>query len=375
VAKENKKLWFIAVFLLLMIYFFAAARPIPLETVLKAHWLSSLESDSPLFLEGAAAIPEAGGIEARADPSDTLPFTLAGHFGYLDSNGRFTINQVKEENLSLSETKWALYKAEPAGIEIRGNANDVIETIANPQGYPFFLDGRTFILSAEQNALSETDGGGAILWVYQSAAPIICADAAGGLVLAGSIDGLVELLDSGGKQIFYFEPGGSRYTLILACAFSRDASRFAVICGIEEQRFLLFERFGNSRGDYKVVYHKFLGAGFRRPVHLAFIDRDSRIVFEREGGICVYDINARKSYNIALEGEVAAIDRAGNGGQFFIIVNSDSGRQKKLVGLNLPQKIFVRAPFKSDDVFLGRSGSRLFIGGGTTLASFELEKR
>jgi hypothetical protein len=371
VAKGKKKFWLIAVFALFVIYFFTAARPIPPETVLKASWLVSLESDAPVFLGSSAAIQAADGEEARADASDTIPFTLAGRFGYIDSNGRFTINQIKEENLRLSEGKWAQYKAEPAAVAIRDNVNEVIETIENPRGYPFFLDGRTFILGAELNALSETDGAGAILWSHEFAAPITCADAAAGLVLTGSIDGLVELLDSGGKQIYSFEPGGSRYTLILACAFSRDASRFAVICGIEEQRFLLFERFGNT-GEYKVVYHEFLGDGFRRPLHIAFIDQDRMIVFERKGGIYVYDINARAGYNIALEGEVAAIDQSGSEGQFFIIVNSD--RQKKLVGLILPQKIFVRAPFKSDDVFLGRSGSRLFIGGGTTLASFELEK-
>jgi hypothetical protein len=372
VAKGKKNLWLIAVFLLFVVYFFAAARQIPLETVLKARWLCSLESDTLLVLDDSAAIPE--GEEAQADPSNTLPFTLAGHFGYMDSNGRFTINQIKEDKLSLSGDRWAQYKAEPAGIEIRNNVNEVIETIENPRGYPFFLDSRSFILGVEQNALSETDGNGSVLWTYQFAAPILCADAAGGMVLAGSLDGLVELLDSDGKQIFSFEPGGSRYTLILACAFSRAASRFAIICGIEEQRFLLFERYGKSRGEYKVVYHEFLGDGFRRPLHIAFIDSDRRIVFEREGGICVFDINARKSYNTALEGEVTAIDQSGGGGQFFVIVNTNLTGQKKLVGLNLPQKIFVKAPFKSDDIFLGRSGSRLFVGGRTTLASFELEK-
>jgi hypothetical protein len=43
--------------------------------------------------------------------------------------------------------------------------------------------------------------------------------------------------------------------------------------------------------------------------------------------------------------------------------------------------IFLRAPFKSDDVFLGRTsglqtgGSTLVVGGGTTLISFDLEEK
>ena len=205
--------------------------------------------------------------------------------------------------------------------------------------------------------------------------------------MTGSIDGVIEMLDAAGRQVFSFEPGGSRYALILSCAFSADASRFAVISGVEEQRFLLFERLGSAREtsafglvegsnvEYRVVYHEFLGNGFRRPMHISFIDGDSKVIFEREGGICIYEINSRKSYYIILEGEIAAIDHSGSGGQFFVIVNSPSSGQKKLVGLNLPQKIFVQAPFKSDGVFLGRSGSLLFIGGGETLACFDLEKK
>jgi hypothetical protein len=37
--------------------------------------------------------------------------------------------------------------------------------------------------------------------------------------------------------------------------------------------------------------------------------------------------------------------------------------------------VFVKASFNSEDVFLGRNGSMLIIGGGSTLISFELEEK
>jgi hypothetical protein len=88
----------------------------------------------------------------------------------------------------------------------------------------------------------------------------------------------------------------------------------------------------------------------------------------------LYKINGRGSLKIPLDGDILAIDNGGGGGLFFIIT-SPQVNQKKLIALQLPGRIIMEAPFKSETAFLGRSGSRLYVGGGMTLASFELEKQ
>ncbi|MDR2923400.1 MAG: WD40 repeat domain-containing protein, partial [Treponema sp.] len=107
-AKKRKKILGVAVFLLFVLYFFGAARPIPLETVLVPRWLSSLESDNPV-------IPGESG--QRADESEDsgvlFPFTLGSRFGYVDSGGRFSINQVKKGEIYIGENLWTEYDAEP----------------------------------------------------------------------------------------------------------------------------------------------------------------------------------------------------------------------------------------------------------------------
>jgi hypothetical protein len=367
VAKNLKKIWFTGGLAFFMLYFFAAVREIPPETVLVPRWLSSLDTGRPVF-PGAA---EASSPEADFD--GLFPFTLGNRFGYADSQGRFSINQTQKGAVYLSENLWAEYGAEPERVEVRNNLNETALVIEDPRGYPCFLDGRIFLAGNEQNALSEIDGEGKTLWTYEFAAPLTCIDAAAGLVLTGSIDGVVEVLDGSGKRVFFFEPGGSRYAVILGCAISRDGSRMGIISGLDEQRFLLLERFG--QGESKVIYHEFLGNGFRRPAHIRFIDQDRWIVFEREGGLGVYEIKSRQGTFVPLEGEIAAIDRAGGDGLCFIIINSRSAERKALVGVKLPGRIIMRAPFKSEGVFLDRTGSRLVVGGGSTLASFELEKK
>jgi hypothetical protein len=332
VAKEKKRFWIIAVVLLFLTYFLIAARPIPQETVLNIRWLSSLDSDNAW---------EGGEPESVIGADGVIPFILGGHFGYVDLHGRFTINREKRGNLSLSETKWTEYEAQPSKLEIRNIHNEITETVEDPRGYPMFLDGQTFIINSEQNAISKIGRGDTVLWNYEFAAPLTCADAAAGLVLTGSVDGVIEVLDTSGKQLFAFEPGGSRYSVILGCAFSRDGMRFALVSGINRQRFLVFERFGNTGGEYKIIYHEFLGEGFRRPVRISFIDGDRRVVFEREAGLGIYEINSRRSYSIALEGDVLAIDDYSGEGRLFVITGFQLSETKNLVGINLPDRIFM----------------------------------
>jgi hypothetical protein len=195
-------------------------------------------------------------------------------------------------------------------------------------------------------------------------------------------------LDSYGKRIFYFEPGGSRYEIILGCAVSKNGLRLGIISGIDSQRFLFLERSANTESEYRVIYHEFLDAGFRRPVRIFFIDEDRRIIFERAGGINCYNVKSRRGIFIPLEGGIAAVDNSGDQGLFFLIT-SDSRRRNELIGIKLPEDrrfvfsgnnntqemIFLRAPFFSNDVFLGRAGSRLIAGGGTALISFDLEEK
>ncbi|MDR1239411.1 MAG: WD40 repeat domain-containing protein [Treponema sp.] len=375
-AKEKKKYWIIAGLLLFTGYFFAAPRPIPPEMVLKPRWLNSLDSNYPVFIgeNNPAAAPE-DEQPAAAPEGPLIPFTLGDRFGYVDFQGRFAMNRVKAGHTSLSEDYWCEYGAEPELLEIHNSLNGETISVKNGRGYPLFLNGRIFLIGSEGNSLSALDGDGTIRWTYDFAAPLTCAAAAAGVILTGSLDGVVEVLDDHGRQLFSFEPGGSRLSVILGCAISRDGSRLGIISGIDDQRFLLLERFGGSSGgEYKVVYHQFLEEGFRREVFISFIDHDSWIVFEREGGLGVYKISARKSSRISLDGPLSAIDGSGGAGLLFIISSPAEG-QKKLAALRLPDQTVMEAPFKSETVFLGRAGSLLFTGGDKTLASFELEKR
>ena len=359
-AKGKRKWWLLFSLLLFTIFLFAAPQRIREETVLGSRWITALEaesSDEP----SASLMP---GVEL-------VPFILGERFGYIGSNGRFAINQMRNVYVSMSETYWAQYDPLPFNIQIMNKQNESVFVIEQPLGYPVFLDNRIFIVGSEQNSISALGPDGTELWSYYFPSPLTCIDAAGGYFLGGSLDGVVTLLNRMGSPAFIpFEPGGSNMSVILGCAISQDASRLALISGINEQRFLLMERAGDN---YRVVYHEFLGSGFRRPVHINFVDNDSKVVFEREGGLGIYSIGSRRSININLEGEIVTMDDSGEDG-FLFLITSQGSNEKSLVTIKYPGLIVSKAPFRSYNTFFARRDTRLYLGGDTTIAMLELQR-
>ena len=417
-AQKRKKFQIIIIILLFFVYFLLAARPIPREVILAPAWINSLsgkfteiqddDSEEREFNSGAGNLVVSaesifvnlsGRIPGAGDKnSQIIPFQLGSHFGYFDISGKFILNKNVTNNIYLSsvsekENLWTEYEAEPVNISVKNIHEETVVNINDARGYPILLDDRIFIISSDQNALSEINKNGNPRWTYEFGAPLTCIDAKAGLLLTGSLDGIIEIFNSDGERIFYFEPDGSRYAIILGCAISSDGSRIGIISGIDQQRFLLLERFGNTGGDYKVVYHEYLNTGFRRPVRILFIDDDQRIVFERSGGIGCYNIKYRRGIYIPLDGRINSIEESGEHGYLFL-VTSHGMSEKKLIGIKFPPDrwlpfsifpesdvIFMKAPFKSNNVFLTRirlknsASSMIIVGGGQTLISFIMEDK
>ena len=359
-AKTKKKYLLFPGIILFLFYLFVAAQPVPQETVLIPRWLTSFETGFPIIMEGSPAVNNL-----------IIPFQLGNRYGYVQDNGQFILNNQKKDGyLSFSPDRWSEYGFMPVSIDVYDPENTHLVTINNPGGYPFFLDNRIFIISNEQNTISRLDDSGTLLWSYDFPAPLTCVDAAAGFLLAGTLDGSLELLNEAGNLVYSFEPGGSRLAVIAGCAISGDGSKLAVISGIDEQRFLVLEKSGDS---FRVVYHEFLSKGFRRAVHVKFIDNDNRIVYEHEKGISIHDIASRTAVSLPLEGEVAAMGRGDS--KYLFIIMSDSGGKKRLIGVKMPGIMVMNAPFNSESVFISRDDSKIYIGGDKSLISFDLGKK
>jgi len=369
VAKKQVYFSILAIFVFIA-YTLLAAQPVPPEMILTNKWVKALDS---------AAAEE----EAVPGGKVLIPFMLGNRYGYVDSDGRLFLNQEREKIISFSPEYWAEYDPSPEELVIHDPRSDATITLEKPGSYPVFMDRRILLISKDQTSLKELDKEGNVLWQHDFEAPLTNIDAAGGYVLTGTLDGMIDLLNGEGNQLFpSFAPGASRIPVILGCRISSDGSKMAVVSGIDKQRFLFLELYGNN--DYRVTHHEFLkGEGFRREVRVTFVGNDTHVVFEQDSGLGIYDIKSRSTITLPFAGRLGsqfqarleAIDEEGGDGLFFY-VSSGSGRgEKRFVALKLPGTELLNVPFKSEVSFLTRRGNELFIGGGMTLASFTINRR
>ncbi|MDR1212213.1 MAG: WD40 repeat domain-containing protein [Spirochaetaceae bacterium] len=353
---KKKRLYWIALGIFLFLaYVFMAARPVPSELLIEARWISSLERHTD-------ETDTSGGSR-----QSLIPFRLGRRFGYVDSEGRFTVNRIQENYVALSPDAWTEHAALPGSFDIKNPLNETTGTVEAPSGYPVFLNGRLYLAGGDQSSLTALDKDGNAAWTYFFQAPLTGIDAAAGLILAGSLDGTIELISGEGDMVYSFEPGGSRIPCIYNCAISQDGAKIALISGLDEQRFLFLERSGET---YQVAYHENLGEGFRRPVQLRFIDSDRRVAFEKAGGLGIFDTEKYESFTLPLTGTVYAIDNEGGGDFLFVITGEED--KKNLVAIRYPDRVFIEAPFRSGAAFLARRGDQLYIGGGQSIIAFAL---
>ncbi|MDR2659510.1 MAG: WD40 repeat domain-containing protein [Spirochaetaceae bacterium] len=364
----KKKYVITAAVLALMLYAFAAAGPVTEETVLSYNWIKSVDA----------------GYDEQFDGNEyTVPFELGPRFGYISKDGQFSINMARRAYISLSDYLWAEYGAQDESIAVKNPYDETVFNIEDGYGYPFFLDSKTFIMHAGQTSISRLEQRGMgqlkndspetakIVWTYDFASSITCVDAAAGLLLAGTLDGAIELIDGAGRRVYFSEPSGSRISAVFGCALSKDGKKIALVSGLDKQRFIFIEQFGLT---WRITFHEFLEEGLRRNLYVMFVDNDSKVAFERENALGIYDIKTRKSYNIPLDGDITALDGSDNS-DFLFLITSKNGYNKKLIGIKFPDIVIIEAPFNSEDAFLTLKDNNLFVGGGITIASFAIEKK
>ncbi|MCL2608631.1 MAG: WD40 repeat domain-containing protein [Treponema sp.] len=351
-----------------IIYGAVAARPVLEEPALAPRWISSLNSEGPTHLS-----EQAPGFDGR-----TLPFAIGGRFGYVAMDGELPLNRPGSDNAWVSADRWAEFDPVPDVLTVNGADGSAPVVIDNPGGYPFFLAGRTFVMGRGQDSVSRFSDSGERLWTFDFPGIVTVVDASEELLAVGTLDGQLVVVDDSGRQVFAFEPGGSRLSLILGLALSDDGSRIGLISGLDSQRFLLLERLGGGQREYRVVYHEFVGEGFRRPVQIVFLEGDRRLVFERPGGLGIYDTALRRSSRMDIPGELVALDGSGGRETLFAVFGRPDILQMELLGIRIggiDPVIIISAPFKSGEVFLGRVDERLILGNSQALVAFDLEKR
>jgi hypothetical protein len=340
-----------------LVYFLVCAFPLQKELILVPGWTRSLvqapESPAPATKKGIAAIP----------------FRLGERYGYFSGDGTVLFAAPLSFGVAIANDAFAPYERLSEGFAIRSPEGAEIARVSSV-GYPFFAAGRRFVVGPDQATVSELSATGAAIWSYRFSSVITAFDASPSIAVFGLMDGSVVGLDGSGAAALDFAPGGSRIAGVYGVAASPDGQLVAAITGIDRQRLVVLEK---RSAAYRVAYHRYLAADYRRPVFIAFTEDGRHLAYESPSGIGVYDRDAREETVIS----VPATSRLGltlrEGGLMALLSEGREG--KRLVCTALPDRRIADLSFQAATAFIETRGDSLFLGVEDDIVRMDLRER
>lgn len=359
VKRKNPFKLFLAALFVIVAYFALFPYPLGKELVPKPDWALSI---------GADAAPAAAAAERQAE--SFAPFQLAGTFGYVDGDGglvfkgnplfRVALTDAGFINFTRIGSTWIFQ-------DIRGNR--VFSFSGN--GYPVLSRGaeRLFTISTDLTGIREYDTDGEPLWSRDFPSLITCLSMQSDYVLAGLLNGSLQLVGRAGEELVDYAPSGSRIPVIFGCAVSMDGRRIAAVSGVDGQFLSVLERQGS---DFRPVSHIPLDSDFRSEIRMEFSPDGRYLVLEGSGSAVVYDCASRRIFTTSLSAGLAGFTfLQKSGSTAFCAWN---GSRAELVISKPFANPFFRESFPAGSVYIGEIDGAILLGIDTTLARIDLEE-
>lgn len=340
-------------------YFLICAIPLPRELVLVPVWARTISG---------AGIPATAGTRSGDASSVTIPFSLGGHYGYFDPDGKILFAAPSPYGVALSRESFATYDRLSESFSLRSPKGNELYRCETP-GYPFIAAQRLFVMGPSQSAVAEIGRDGKPLWSYEFSSIVTAFGASNKLAVFGLLDGTIVGLDQKGTEALNFSPGGSRIAGIYGIAVSPDGLMVAAVSGLDRQRLVVLERRSST---FRVTYHRWLGSDFRRPVALAFTGDGQKLVYEAPGGAGVYDRATRSESLVALPGPEGIGLSVGEPG--LLVLLGEGGGNKRLVLASAPDRRIADLSVPAKDTFLDSRASSLYLGMDDELVRLDLKE-
>jgi hypothetical protein len=323
-------------------YFLAFAQPLPKVFRLEPVWSQPV----------AVVVPAAGTVTDPARPPRS--FSIGRYFGYFDDSSGITQAAELSYGISLTDAGYAAYDRVPDAITWRDPRGSV-QAVTPIAGYPFMAGGRRFLIASNQSTVFEIDGSGAVAWKRDFPSILTAFDACPSLALFGTLDGRLFGISPSGEEVMTFSPGGSRIEGIYGCAVSPDGRTLGAITGLDKQRLVVLER---RDAAYRVAWHRWLDAEYRRPVAMSFTDSGKQLFFESPRGIGIYSV-ARRTEDLLVIEENRGLGRT-LAGRDVLLALEGSGRSSLVVASLSGRRLFTFG-FGAEEATFSSHGGSLFI--------------
>lgn len=360
--KKRAASGFIAAIAVIILHFILFPHPLGKELVARPAWAINLPPAESLPPGGRSADP--GGEAGRF-----ATFQLGELFGFVSPSGRLLHAERILFRVALSQRGFVNYTRIGSDWVLRDPGGERLFSFAG-RGYPLAsADGnRVFVVKTDLTGLQEVDGNGEVLWSRDFPSMLASVSVERDHLLAGLLDGALELVDATGAAVFQSVPAGSRIPVILAVAASPDGLHLASVSGIDRQWLIVL---GKKGASYAEVSRTVLPAEFRRELRLAFSPDSRYLVLEGDGMAGLYDPASRRLSWIPLGGALAGASFLGTGRAAALL--GRAGSTWRLTIAAPPSSVLCGQSFRGKAAFVGSLDGQVLLAVDGRLLRVDVE--
>lgn len=346
------KIILITIAIFCFLYIILALRPLSTELHLTPEWTENISH-----------------LSSAKEGDVPIPFKLGQSMGYFTEDGRIISNIAYPFKAAISSSWYASYSANSSSTDFYKNSGEKAGVI-DEYGFPFFDKDRIYVFLPGGNSFVQCDAEGKRLWLYESYAPITAFSSSSKGTVAGFADGTLVSFTKDGQVDQKFQPGGSKYPIIVGVGISEDGNLIACVSGQNQQRFVIAEKNG---GHSKIIFHEWLNEDSNSQELVKFNRSANTVWYGYKGGLGIVDLKKLNSYKIPLKGTVIQIEEAENS-EFTYILSRENSKCTVTV-LEPFNQVAASFSFTAESAFIQVNKDSLFIGRDNKISRLTVSRK
>ena len=308
-------------------------------------------------------------IENNIDKNTLIPFRLKKEFGYISSSGNISyINEIFY-NVTQNNNYFINYSTITDNLIINRNDGSFVTNLKT-DGFPFFIDERLFVVSANSKRVSEWNIDGNNLFTFENESELTSCDANKNIFIIGTVDGSVTVIDKEKKAEKLLKPELSRINAVYGIAVSDNSDFIAMITGIDPQYMIIMKKKNNK---YNRFYTYQFADNLRYSRYISFFNNDRYLCFESSKIFYCFDFFSKKLNKIDLSATITNIEYISSLNFFAVTTKMDDGKSDFIFIDPACQKLYSKTIF-SDFNYIAGSGDRVLFGSDQTIFAVDFIK-
>lgn len=330
----------IPVFVVLLYIIFFGRNIFPEISLLPA-WIRNINTEEGLGIKNATG---------------SFPFKVSGKFGYFLSDGTILYHDNVLYDVALDREGFINYSSINTHLVLKNSAGSITGMIST-SGYPVFKGSKRFIISSDENMLTEIDEQGAKRWYVNFNSIITDVFATEKYLLVSTVNDGAVLWGPKNEKIFTYNPVTSRINTVYGSAVSTDGSHLVSVSGIDPQVFVLFSR---KNSHYNMQYTFQFDKTLRHQLMCGFSRDGEYALVERAGRIVLVDVRKKRVTNFPFSGNLQLFDLEGEGKLLFIITAEKENVSLSAYKLTGERAFSFSLPGK--ELFFKKDGPSVYLG-------------